>query len=47
MNPTLTIVDCFCKQKTAYEAMYEARAHQVKHFYEEVRGHYWRAIQAA
>ena len=47
MNPTLTIVECERLAEAAYEAMYEARAHQVKHFYEEVRGHHWRAIQAA
>jgi len=47
MNPTLATVECERLAEAAYEAMYEARAHQVKDFYEEVRGHYWRAIQAA
>lgn len=47
MEHSRTIAECERLAEAAYEAMYEARAHQVKDLYEEVRGHYWHAIQTA
>ena len=47
MDPRRTIADCERLAEAAYEAMYEARPHLVKDLYEETRGHFWRAIEAA
>ena len=47
MNPRQTVADCERLAEAAYEAMYEARGPRVKELYEETRGHFWRAIEAA
>ncbi len=47
MNHSQAIAECERLAEAAYAAMYEARPHQVKDLYEEARGHFWRAIEAA
>jgi hypothetical protein len=47
MSDAETVTRCERLAEAAYAAMYEARPHQVKDLYEEARGHFWRAIEAA
>ncbi len=46
-SPSETVAEHERRAEAAYTAMYEARPQQVKDLYEEARGHFWRAIEAA